>query len=105
MTSGNLVNLDAFRQVGPFMDELFIDSVDHEYCIRLQINGYKVIQLNGVLLEHTLGERRKHLFIYPLNFFKKNKSIVSYKIVNNHNYIRKYYMVRNRLYVSRKYTQ
>ena len=103
MTSGNLLNLEVYKQVGPFMNDLFIDSVDHEYCLRLQKNGYKVIQFNTAILEHNLGDGTEHFFIRPLNLFKKNKKLLSKKIVNNHNYIRKYYIVRNRLYVSNEY--
>lgn len=42
------------------MNDLFIDSVNHEYCLRLQKNGYKVIQLNTAIFEHNLGNRTEH---------------------------------------------
>ena len=43
MTSGNFLNLRLHDLVGGFMDALFIDHVDHEYCLRLNANGYKTI--------------------------------------------------------------
>lgn len=57
------------------------------------MNGYKnFICLNGIYLNHSLG-----ITIEKRYFFKK------IEIKNYHNYIRTYYMVRNRLYVYRKY--
>jgi rhamnosyltransferase len=37
MTSGNLLNLEAYQACGPFMNKLFIDYVDYEYCLRLSV--------------------------------------------------------------------
>ena len=41
MTSGNLLNLAAYLAAGGFKEELFIDHVDHEYCLRLNSRGFK----------------------------------------------------------------
>src|SRR6516225_3674218 len=35
ITSGNLLNLFAYKQVGGFDDALFIDEVDHDMCYKL----------------------------------------------------------------------
>jgi rhamnosyltransferase len=90
-TSGNLLNLDAYKQVGPFIDELFIDYVDVEYCLRLNDNGYKVIRLNDAILKHNLGSIDKRRFL-----FRK-------VAVTNHSPLRLYYRTRNRFFVLRKY--
>jgi rhamnosyltransferase len=91
MTSGNLLNLDIYSKVGPFLDDLFIDSVDHEYCLRLNKNGYRVVAVNESILNHNLGES------YVLNLYFKN--LYFYK----HSPLRNYYIMRNRLYVASKY--
>jgi len=87
MTSGCVLNLEAFQKAGNFLDVLFIDYVDIEYCLRLQLNGFSVMQLNAVTLVHSLGnvEKRKLLFmtVFP----------------TNHSAIRLYYRTRNRCYV------
>ncbi len=91
MTSGNLLSLNAYKKVGPFMDPLFIDHVDHEYCLRLNLNGFRVIQANNVILEHHLGSVSScKLLFHELDF-----------IVHDH--IRFYYKTRNGFYVANKY--
>ena len=91
MTSGNLLILDAFAQVGPFNEQLFIDHVDHDYCLRLNRRKYKVIELPSVLLNHRLGSEQK-IRLLGLVF-----SYVS------HSPLRIYYMVRNGIYVAGQY--
>ena len=91
MASGNLLNLQSYRSAGPFADKLFIDHVDHEYCLRLRKNKYRIIQVNSVILHHSLGS-----FKIRSLFGKKMK-------VSNHNYLRRYYITRNGLYVARHY--
>ncbi|MBT8385937.1 MAG: glycosyltransferase family 2 protein [Ignavibacteria bacterium] len=90
-TSGNILNLDAYKQVGSFIDELFIDYVDVEYCLRLNYCGFKVIRLNEAILIHNLGNIVKRRFL-----FRK-------VAVTNHSALRLYYKTRNRFYVLRKY--
>ncbi len=91
MTSGNLLNLAAFSKVGPFLNELFIDRVDCEYCLRLKSNGFRIIQVNTVSLDHSLGKITAHHFF--------NRSFYP----TNHSALRRYYITRNTLYVVAKY--
>lgn len=91
MTSGNLLNLEAYKQCGAFDEKLFIDSVDHEYCLRLRKNGYQVVRVNAAILHHSLGNIIYHHFL--LFRFK----------TTNHSSTRRYYIARNRLYVMFKY--
>ena len=91
MTSGNLLNLLAFKRSGPFEEKLFIDSVDHEYCLRLRKNGFSITRLNTAVLYHQLGQIKYHRIL----FFRIKTT--------NHPPLRKYYMTRNRLYVMTKY--
>ena len=93
MTSGNFLNLDIFIKNGPFLEELFIDHVDHEYCLRLRKNGYKIIRLNNAILEHKLGNLKDVRFLH-----KRTQ-------LNYHNPIRNYYFYRNGFYVSNKYPE
>jgi rhamnosyltransferase len=91
ITSGNLVRCDIFNKVGYFEDKLFIDYVDHEFCLRLNKNGYKLIQIENAYLLHQLGNSsKKNLFIKKIGY-------------TNHSYIRRYYITRNRIYVWKKY--
>lgn len=91
ITSGNLLNLQAYQKTGPFNEDLFIDRVDHDYCLRLHLNGFSVVRINTILMDHQLGSiTRHHLF-----------GRVQY--VSNHSPVRRYYLVRNGLFIARKY--
>ncbi|MCL6100216.1 MAG: glycosyltransferase [Bacteroidetes bacterium] len=91
MTCGNLLNLEAYKEIGGFEEKLFIDYVDHEFCLRLNRKGYRVIQYYSVSILHKLGERK---IKYVL--FKRFEP-------TNHIPIRLYYRTRNRLFVWKKY--
>lgn len=91
MTSGNIINLEVYKKIGGFKDWLFIDCVDTDYCMNLHKNGYKVIRLNRIVMKHNLGDRTFHkLFgkIYDCS---------------NHSPIRRYYIIRNNLYIRDMY--
>lgn len=92
MTSGSLVNLKAYKEVGGFSDELFIDMVDTDFGFKLLQHGYKIERLKDVVMNHNIGNSTdisvlgKHLFY-----------------ITNHNYIRRYYITRNLLYIKKIY--
>lgn len=88
-SSGNIINLKIHNKIGGFLDELFIDEVDHEMCYRIIENGYKILQLDDIILKHELGETEYKYLLK--NFFQ----------ITNHNYIRRYYITRNKLYVKK----
>jgi rhamnosyltransferase len=98
MTSGGLLNLHAYKKAGKFLESLFIDHVDHEYGMRLNAIGYKVILVNDAELVHCLGTQKAFkCFGIPLLHFI------------SHSPTRCYYMIRNGLYIAnlykRKYPQ
>ena len=84
LTSGSYVNVKVWASVGKFREELFIDSVDNEYSIRLYFKGYKTYRINEVVLNHELGLSQKKVF----------------KSVTNHNSLRRYYIARNSVLVA-----
>jgi len=89
MTSGCLLNLRAYREVGPFLEKLFIDFVDNEYCLRLRQHGFGVVRANLARLEHSVGDTRK---FGPF-------------IATNHSPLRRYYKTRNRFLVFVRYVR
>ncbi len=91
MTSGNLLNLVVYKQIGPFREELFIDYVDNDYCLRSKTRGYEIIQVNNAILEHKLGDLKQHRILW--------KTFYS----TNHSPIRRYYAFRNRIYMINTY--
>ncbi len=89
MSSGNILNLKAYQAVGGILNKLFIDIVDHEYCLRLNQHGYKIIMVNKSILYHSLGETQ----------------IIDNMYFDSHTPTRLYYFVRNDLFVRQKYKQ
>lgn len=90
MTSGSLLDLSAYEDVGPFMEELFIDQVDNEFCLRLRTAGYSVLEAGAATLHHRVGNVRFHHFPIPM-------------YSTNHPPVRRYYITRNRFYVGQMY--
>jgi len=91
ITSGSLTRLSAHKKISGYNEKLFIDYVDHEYCLRLKSNGYKVIESGPEYINHELGniKEKRILFwhVYP----------------TNHKPARLYYRTRNRLFVYNLY--
>jgi len=95
ITSGNFLNLKLFNDIGRFEDKLFIDMVDHDYCMKAQQKNYKIYFYKDILVEHSLG----------MLFQRKN--IFTGKIRNKieHSPQRAYYITRNSFYLYKKYSK
>jgi len=91
ITSGSLLNLQAWREAGPFREDFFIDEVDHEFSLRLRRRGWAVKMARSVLMDHVQGSPR-------------NRNIAGWRLaLSHHSAVRRYYMVRNRLLMARAY--
>ncbi len=91
ITSGCLLNLSVYEKSGPFKDDLFIDYVDFEYCLKIKKKGFKIIQISKAKIYHQLGKLEKRNFIFKTIY------------VTHHSPERYYYRTRNRLYVAKKF--
>ena len=91
ITSGSLMSLEVFKKVGPFRNDFFIDGIDHEYCLRLLVNQYKVLLSLYPGMLHSLGAQRVHRFLWKR------------PIASNHKPFRHYYIARNRLVVAQRF--
>ena len=91
ISSGSLLRCALFAHVGLFDEELFMDYVDHEYCLRLRKAGFILLESTIAVLEHRIGATSRHAILG-----------MSVK-VTNHSPLRRYYMTRNRLVLYRKY--
>jgi len=92
ITSGMILNLDVMRHLGSFIEELFIDYVDYEYCYRARNAGYLCFMVNQYRLEHQIGGMSP-IVKYGIHFRNHNE----------HNAIRQYYMARNAIYIMTNY--
>lgn len=91
MTSGNIINLDIYDKIGGFKDWFFIDGIDIEYCMNLHKNGYKILRVNSLEIDHNLGDL----------FYKSIRGRLF--LCTNHAPIRRYYIMRNYQYIRDMY--
>lgn len=91
MTSGNLLNLEIYQKIGGFEEKLFIDEVDHDYCLSAIVNNFKIIKFCNIYLKHQLG---KDIVV------KKKGSAFT---LADHSPLRMYYITRNNFYIWNKY--
>ena len=94
ITSGSIINVDAAFKIGGFDENLFIDGVDTEFCLKSFKKGFQTVCYNQICLTHLLGEEKK--VVTPL---------LQKKVRKIHNPIRLYYIVRNHLYLRNKYPE
>lgn len=83
ITSGNFINLKAYRQINGFREELFIDSVDFDLCHQFYAVGKKIAVINEICIKHKIGSPTARTFI--------GRKVQP----SNHNAVRCYYRFRN----------
>jgi rhamnosyltransferase len=86
-TSGTVISKAAYDAVGPMMDELFIDGIDHEWCFRARSKGFAVLVSQHTRMLHDMGDA-------SLNYFGRYKPV-------HRSPVRHYYIVRNAIYLAR----
>lgn len=91
MTSGNLLKLSVFDEVGYFNEALFIDHVDTEFCLRCANKGYKILEAYDAILLHCIGFPAQHRILWKV------------KTTSNHSSLRRYYIARNSIYVYKQF--
>jgi rhamnosyltransferase len=103
ITSGCLTCAGAVQKCGGFDNELFIDQVDHEMCIRLRRAGYRVVRANRAYILHEVGKSRELYLLPSLARLTGNQWLARPKYISNHTPIRVYYQTRNLFYLLRAY--
>jgi rhamnosyltransferase len=91
ITSGCLLSLAVFGEIGPYREDLFIYFVDNEYCKRARLAGYRVLLASEPLLLHQTGNSVKHQVL--------GRDIVT----PNYAGWRHYYIVRNGIIIAKEY--
>lgn len=92
ITSASLTNLKLWSKI-KFDENLFIDGVDRDYCTRANRLGYKIVKDFDIELLHELGNL-KCIKIFGKTIY-----------ITNHSPFRKYYMIRNVIYLDKKLNQ
>lgn len=55
-SSGSLVSLQVFEEIGAFDESLFIDHVETEWCFRATSKGFALFVTNKTQLKHLMGD-------------------------------------------------
>jgi rhamnosyltransferase len=91
ITAGSFVSLAAFRRIGGFREDLFVDYVDTEFCLRARVRGYRVLASPTPAMTHQIGQ--------PTERWIGRRAVHP----TNHSAVRRYYITRNRFLVWRRY--
>jgi rhamnosyltransferase len=94
ITSGSIINVELAIDINGFDENLFIDGVDTEFCLKSFKKGFKTVCYNQIYLNHLIGEEKK---VRTLLLKREKRSY--------HTPHRLYYIVRNHLYLKDKYTE
>lgn len=92
ITSGQLVKAEVFSKVGFYKEDLFIDGVDHEFCLRILKHRFKTMLVPGAVLKQRFGPQPKVHSVF-------GKKIA----VSNHRPERYYYIYRNSVCLYKNY--
>ncbi len=84
ISSGSLISVSTIEQVGMMREDLFIDYVDIEWCLRAKLYGYVCFGVCNAQMKHSLGER-------PMAHHGSTHT--------NHSPMRQYYIFRNRVFL------
>jgi GT2 family glycosyltransferase len=90
---GALIPRQIIDAVGEVNADLFIRGEDEEYPARIRQAGFRFFCVKDSIIEHP-GMRHKHLAIGGVNFFYET-GVAPWKA---------YFLIRNHVYVRRKYT-
>ncbi|MEE6711920.1 glycosyltransferase [Pediococcus acidilactici] len=97
ISSGNLVNVVAWREVRGFDERLFIDMVDYDFDARLIISGFKIWQSNLVIMEHAIGTVLHRPILERLLLLPETG------LLSDHPAFRQYYIYRNTIIFYKRY--
>lgn len=91
ITSGSIMRVEDSLAAGGFLEKLFIDEVDREFCYRAADRGYSFRRVLDLTMQHNLGS--------PI----RGKILGREFEAMGHSKIRKYYIFRNCTYVMKTY--
>jgi len=56
ISSGSLIDIRAIDRAGDFIEGLFIDYVDTEWCLRARHHGLKILGVGNAAMQHNIGD-------------------------------------------------
>jgi rhamnosyltransferase len=90
ITSGSLVRVSLFDEIGLYDEGFFVDYIDFDFSLRLRRAGHAIHRVPTALMQHQLGE--------PVDLPDGIR-----KFYARHSPVRRYYMSRNFMYMVERY--
>ncbi len=87
VSSGSLISMAALHNIGDMQEQLFIDYVDTEWCLRAIHKGYALFGVGAAQMAHSIGDQQVSIFGRKLAV---------------HSPLRQFYVVRNGLWLLRQ---
>lgn len=108
ITSASCTNLKLWEKLGGFDEWLFIDFVDNDYCKRINIEGFRILQMSNIIINQEFGNISlkaawKVKFYLWLSKVTHNKNVAKLSYHKQVTPLRVYYVHRNLLYLNKKY--
>lgn len=104
-TSGFFCNVEVFLKTDGYDDWMFIDYVDYDICMKIELAGYKIYRINTTYIVQELGKMHTNKLFYSLGKLTGVKTLMNFARTYNHSAFRNYYYVRNSLYFISKYKE
>jgi len=90
ISSGSLCSIETLDAVGGMDDSLFIDHIDTEWFLRAHSMGYHAWGVCDAVMDHSLGESSKRIWLFR------------WRNVYQHKPFRYYYIFRNSILLYRR---
>lgn len=86
-SSGTLVEMAVFGQIGEFREDLFIDHVDTEWSHRARHLGHNVYVTTRVVMEHEMGRGLERFWLLGKKSFPSRAPLRHYYLFRNNVYL------------------
>lgn len=83
ISSGMMIDAEAWSKIGPMNERYFIDLVDTEWCFRAREQGYRIICETDAVLRHALGEECEKTKYFGFVTLRQRSPARTYYIVRN----------------------
>lgn len=93
ITSGSLMVVSAVKNIPRLNDNLFIDAVDWDLCLKLKQHNYKIYIDQKAILNHQYGTS------YQITIPLVKRQIT----ISNYSPLRYYYICRNQTFIETRY--
>lgn len=64
ITSGTLISSKAFQEIGGMREDLFIDHVDSEWCLRARTHGFHIFGTSNARMFHHMGDHALRVWYF-----------------------------------------